>query len=135
VKARKATIRPAIVAIRRESARIGWPLASATCGASDLDHDERAINAHDLLEPLGWVVRPDGTHITTSDDVHGGRRLTFQMVSDAFGVDQCRFYVWDGSSLIEYPSARVAGSALTILVREIERDPETRGECAIWGES
>ncbi len=112
----KAPARPAIAAILAEATRVGWPTRFAT----DLDYDIRAINAMDPLEPFGWILREDGTHIApapTAYRAHSMTRLTIPMIVDAFGAAQCRIYVWNGRNLCEYSSATLAQGVLATIAR------------------
>lgn len=129
---------PAVDALRSESARVGWPLRFAT----DLDHDERFIREVISDEPFAWVLYADGTHIAPIEDRSTGRTgralLTCAMVADTFGEDACRYYVWDGCTLIQCRTSRAADEALAHEAREwaTERararlwSQESDGECA-----
>lgn len=90
---------PAIVAIRAEAARVGWPTHFAT----GLAHDERAISGFLPREPFLWCLRADGTHIARAPEPKSGssarvKPLTMKMVAETFR-EGCRFYIWDGVGL------------------------------------
>lgn len=105
----------ASAAIREEAARVGWPTSFAT----DLDHDYRAIAAMLPREPFAWCLRADGTHVACATDTHEAPRvrakLTATMVAKAFGVESCRFYLWDGYRLQSLPAAEEADRELARL--------------------
>jgi hypothetical protein len=110
------TERAALIAIRNEAKRIGWPLRFAT----DLDHDANAIAAMLSREPFTWCLRADGTHLgrATDDAVPLHSQLTMRMVAQAFRPDVCYFYVWDGIALHSVYGAEDADKQLTELANK-----------------
>jgi hypothetical protein len=102
------TERAALIAIRNEASRIGWPLHFAT----DLDHDANAIAAMLPREPFTWCLRANGTHLGRAIN---NAQLTMRMVAEAFRSDACHFYVWDGIALQSVLDSDAADKQLTEL--------------------
>lgn len=114
----------AIAAIRKESARVGWPTSFAT----DLDHDENSINADPEGMAFGWILRPTGTHICaiTRDRVRGYAGSEYyahtmpcrfaRCVADSFGHEMPLYYLWDGIALIPCANANELDERMTAIL-------------------
>lgn len=124
VKAAAPTeLAPALSALHAQCVSTGWPIRFA----SDLDHDALAIGSMLPREPFAWCLRTDGTHIARVRDLRATGQLTMRMVENAFGAENCRFYVWDGSSLQTADDAESADAQLAVLA---ERRYEVRSHRA-----
>ena len=104
----------ALIAIRAESDRIGWPVHFAT----DLGHDANVIATMLPHEPFTWCLRSDGTHMGRAIDTRRAGQLTMRAVAEAFTAGRCHFYVWDGRGLQPMHSAERADERLAELVAE-----------------
>ena len=93
---------PHYAAMLEESKRLRWPQRFRT----DLTlRDRDALANRDPSAPFGWVLACWGTVLIfpsaglidlkhRAEDMPG-------IVIDTYGEDDCRFYWWDGQSLIE----------------------------------
>ncbi len=104
----------AVKAIRDKASELAWPVRFAT----DLDHDERAIERRSGLGAFGWAIHDSGTFLAFA--ILNGERYSddhryFRMVDDTFRNPAMRWFLWNGQMLIEERSA----SDLDARLREI----------------
>lgn len=102
---------PAFPAMLAESQRTGLPL---TFKNDLLVHDSGWLTTQAPSHPFVWVLRDSGTHIVALDwsQSESGRiRDAAHMlasIADSFGVDRCRFFLWDGAGLQPMASLEAA---------------------------
>ena len=87
-------------ALVAESDAVGWPTRFET----DLTKwDREALSERDPSLPFAWVLRPDGTGLILPSDLtpfaKSGASYVARAHADAFGIENCRFYWWDGVAL------------------------------------
>jgi len=125
---------PALLAIRAESQRVGWPERFAT----DLDHDATAIGKMLTREPFTWCLRADGTHVGRAvlpqPWIRKQTMLTMTAVAEAFDGRECRFYVWDSCALQPMHSAAAADERLRDLVEKRYMVKTERSSTLVPGE-
>jgi hypothetical protein len=89
-------------AFLRESKKVGWP---TRYGTDLIKHDKRELTYRSPDLPVGWILRESGTHIIfPENEVDNSSRPGHQWVSiakNSFGLENARFYAWDGVSLRE----------------------------------
>ena len=100
-------------AILAEANRVGWP---ETFRRDVTVHDRAALAKRDPSEPFGWVLSCLGTYLVFPstglvDAKHRPDEMP-QIVCDAFGEDDCRFYWWDGRSLCDVKLPEVLAERL-----------------------
>jgi hypothetical protein len=104
---------PHYAAIKAEADRVRWPERFR----SDVTiHDRAALAKRDPSAPFGWVLSCLGTHLIFPstglvDKKHRPEEMP-QIVCDAFGEDDCRFYWWNGRSLCDVKLPEVLADRL-----------------------
>lgn len=96
------------LALCQESARIGLPKNYR----EDLTvHDRNFCEEIGPDTPIAWIVRESGTHMVavTPLPIDGAGHTAWGFIRSCFGppsgIENCRFYGWDGSYLKEHRSA------------------------------
>lgn len=87
------------------SKKVGWPTSFATDMTT---HDRRDLTYRSPTLPLGWILRPSGTNIvypemdvSMTNNKHAPPSAWLKIMQGSYGMDECKFYVWDGTALQE----------------------------------
>ena len=119
---------PHFDALAAEAERVGWPRDYR----NDLYvHDLRQLDATDPSVPFVWVLRECGTCLNTAEDLNRfgrshGMHLSPASAADAFGVERCRFYTWDGKHLTHHRTPETCAEAARELGARWRREQEKR---------
>lgn len=107
------------LALVAKADEIGWPVRFRT----DLTKHDRAFLATKPVDrPFAWILRENGTSLYFPGIIDGvGHRASEMARSNAeiFGVEQCKFFVWDGRALVEYPTADAADARMADIEEEL----------------
>jgi hypothetical protein len=103
-------------ALTDTAAIVGWPVRFQ---ADLTEHDRAHLATMPTSAPFAWILRSCGTGLYFPGRVDGAGHMASDMAriqANAFGRENCRFFLWDGVGLSEFPSA----TALDDATREIE---------------
>jgi len=106
-------------AIVAKADEVGWPLRFRT----DLTKHDRAFLATKPVDrPFTWILREDGTGIYFPGIIDGVGHRASQMArsqAEIFGADKCKFFVWDGHTLVEHATAEQADAHMAELEEKL----------------
>jgi hypothetical protein len=109
----RGTLRTPYEEMADEARRCGWPDQFE----SDLICWDRAwCEKRDPSAPFGWILRQTGTHVIAPDwrDGAGHRAEEYPgFVAGAFGEGHCRWYWWNGATLVELRGAEELSELLS----------------------
>ena len=104
-------------ALLATAGQVGWPLHFR---ADLTEHDRAQLATMPVEMPFIWILRPCGTHIYYPGPVGRYHRASdmARIQASTFGRENCRFFIWNGESLNEYPSPLSADDCM----RQYETD-------------
>ena len=111
-------------ALLAEADRIGWPERFRT----DLtEHDRSTLSRRESTEPFAWVLSRSATYLVFPNrrPIDGAGHYAHEMPTscrEAFGRDNCRWYWWDGTGLVDVGSPEALAEHLRWAASGRDRD-------------